>query len=76
MKIMSAYEFKYGLLSLADKSDPSLISETVIARHLAAKYIDADEDVQRDCSEMLRQDLAGEEIAAYIERLNRDWDRI
>lgn len=62
-EIMSAHEFKYGLLRLADKDDPRLISETVIARHIAAAYIDADEDAQRDCSNMLREDLAaaGEE---------------
>jgi len=53
---MSVREFKYGLLSLADDG-PGLINERLIARLLAAAYIDADEDAQRDCSEMLRQDL-------------------
>lgn len=56
-EIMSPHEFKYGLLRLADKDDPRFISESVIARNLAAKYIDADENAQRDCSAMLRRDL-------------------
>jgi len=56
-KIMSPREFKYGLLRLADDG-PELINECVVARHLASVYIDADEDAQRDCSEMLRQDMA------------------
>lgn len=60
-QVMSAREFKYGLLSLANKDDPALVSESVIARCLAAQYIDADDDTKRDLSEMLRKDLgAGE----------------
>ena len=57
-EIMTVREFKHGLLRLADKSDRAFISETVVARHLAAAYIDADDDTKRDCSSMLRQDLA------------------
>jgi hypothetical protein len=55
-KVMSPREFKYGLLKLADDG-PELINERVIARHLAAAYIDAGEAAQRDCSAMLRRDL-------------------
>lgn len=57
MNIMSPREFKYGLLQLAENG-PELVNERVIARYLAASYIDADEDTQRDCSQMLRHDLA------------------
>lgn len=55
---MSPHEFKHGLLSLADKDDPCLISETVIARQIASEYIDADDSTQIDLSNMLREDLA------------------
>ena len=55
---MTLREFKYGLLELADPNDKRFISERVIARRLAALYIEADEDTQRDCSAMLRDDLA------------------
>ncbi len=60
-EVMSPREFKYGLLRLADDG-PEFINERVIARHLAAAYIDADEDAQRDCSEMLRKDLDHERL--------------
>jgi len=53
---MSPREFKYGLLRLANDS-PELINERVVARYLAAAYIDADKETKRDSSIMLRQDL-------------------
>ena len=55
---MTPRKFKYGLLELADPNDKRFISERVLARRLAALYIEADEDTQRDCSAMLRDDLA------------------
>ena len=56
--MMTPREFKYGLLELADPTDKRFISERVIARRLAALYIEAGEDTQQDCSAMLRDDLA------------------
>lgn len=57
--IMSPHAFKHGMLRLArhDPSPRSLVDAETWARHLAARYIDADEDAQRDCSRMLRKDL-------------------
>jgi hypothetical protein len=60
-QIMSLREFKYGLLSLADKQDKSLVSESVIARCLAGKYIDADDATKADCTAILSQDLIAQE---------------
>lgn len=58
MYIMSAVEFKYGLLRLCDQPEQrSFITDRTIARKLAASYIDADDDTKADCSEMLREDL-------------------
>lgn len=57
LRPMTALEFKYGLLRLADGDETRFISESTIARRLAAAYTDADEATQADCSEMLRADL-------------------
>ncbi len=58
---MSPHAFKHGLLSLCDRSDKRLISETVVARYIASKYMDADDDAKADLSRMLRDDLARRE---------------
>jgi len=55
--IMSPREFKYGLLSLADRNDSALISDSVIARNIAAAYIDCSDETKRVLSNMLREDL-------------------
>jgi len=58
MNIMSAMEFKYGLFRLCDHPEQqSFITDRTIARHLAASYVDADDQTKTDCSEMLREDL-------------------
>ena len=55
---MSPVEFKHGLLSLCAKpTRPQFIDDETVARHLAAKYIDADVITQSELSEMLRAAL-------------------
>ena len=53
---MAPREFKRGILRLAEPSI-ALVNDEVVARHLAAAYIDADEEARADCSRMLREDL-------------------
>ena len=57
-RLMTPREFKYGLLRLANPDDSQFISERVVARRLAALYIDANEKTQLECSNMLTEDLA------------------
>ena len=53
---MTPREFKRGILRLAEPSI-ALVNDEVVARHLAAAYIDADEKTRAACSQMLREDL-------------------
>lgn len=55
--VMSPVEFKHGMMWLA-RTEPKGPYDVVRAWGLVFSYIDADEDAKRDCSEMLREDLA------------------
>ena len=65
-EIMSIPEFKHGMMRLADAEQ----YPRVLAWRLVDAYMDADEDARRDCSQMLREDLA--EIDPAVQEREHD----